>query len=287
MSIHPETHVGRVELTVADIERALGFYRDILGFEVEREDGEARLSADGRELVVLRESPGAEPQPEGTTGLYHYAILLPDRPSLGRVLKRLTSSGYPLWGASDHLVSEALYLDDPDGNGIEIYRDRPRDEWRTTPDGSLQMATLRLDLRSVLDAGAGEEWSGPPPGTTIGHMHLHVGDLGKAEEFYSGVLGLDVTVRYAGAASFLSAGGYHHHLGVNVWAGQDAPPPPEGSAGLRRFELVLPDAAELDRVRERLDAAGVHYDREDGAINLKDPWGSGIALVVEGLEGGE
>ncbi|MGI8650311.1 MAG: VOC family protein [Rubrobacter sp.] len=280
MSIHPNTSVGRVELTVADIGRALGFYRDILGFEVEESNGVARLSADGRELVVLTESPGAPPQPEGTTGLYHYAILLPDRPSLGRVLKRITSSGYPLWGASDHLVSEALYLDDPDGNGIEIYRDRPRDEWRTAPDGNIEMATLRLNLREVLDSGEEEDWQGPPAGTTIGHMHLHVGDLAKAEEFYVGVLGLDVMARYAGAAWFLSAGGYHHHLGVNIWAGQDAPPAPEGTAGLRNFELVVPDAEELDKVMTRLSEANVSYEEDGDTITLRDPWGAGIVVVA-------
>lgn len=280
MSIHPDTHVGRVELAVADIGRSLGFYRDILGFAVEESDGVARLSANGRELVVLKESPGAEPQPEGTTGLYHYAILLPDRPSLGRVLKRITSSGHPLWGASDHLVSEALYLDDPDGNGIEIYHDRPRDEWRTSPDGNIEMATLRLNLREVLDSGGSEDWHGPPPGTTVGHMHLHVGDLGKAEGFYAGVLGLDVMARYAGAASFLSAGGYHHHLGVNVWAGQDAPPPPEGIAGLRNFELVVPDAEELARVANRLDEANVPCEKDANAVTLSDPWGNVIVVVV-------
>lgn len=280
MPIHPDTRIGRVHLAVADLERSLEFYRDVLGLEVEESDGEARLSADGGELVVLKESPGAKPRPEGTTGLYHYAILLPDRPSLGRVLKRISSEGYPLWGASDHLVSEALYLDDPDGNGIEIYRDRPRGEWRRTPDNNLEMATLRMNVREVLDSGEGGEWSGPPSGTTIGHMHLHVGDLEKAEEFYSGVLGLDVMARYAGAASFLSAGGYHHHVGVNIWAGKDAPPAPEGTAGLQSFEFVVPDTEELEKVTTRLFEANVPYEKDGDTISLRDPWGNGIDVVA-------
>ncbi|WP_119069265.1 VOC family protein [Rubrobacter indicoceani] len=280
MNIHPDTHIGRVELTVADIGRALAFYRDVLGFTVRESAGEARLSAGGRELVVLRESPDAEPQPEGTTGLYHYAILLPDRPALGRVLKAITSGGYPLWGASDHLVSEALYLDDPDGHGIEIYRDRPRKEWRTAGDGNIEMATLRLNLREVLDAGRGESWEGMPEGTVIGHMHLHVGDLQRAEEFYGGVLGLDVMARYAGAALFLSAGGYHHHLGVNIWAGQDAPPAPEGVAALRNFEFVVPDSGELEKLVSRLDGASIVYRRTGDILGLQDPWGTKFSVVT-------
>lgn len=282
MSIHPKTHVGRVHLTVTDIEKSLAFYRDILTFEVEESGGTARLSASGRELVVLEESPGAKPQSEGTTGLYHYAILLPDRASLGRVLKAITAAGYPLWGASDHLVSEALYLDDPDGNGIEIYRDRPRDEWRTDASNNIEMATLRLNLKEVLDSGAGEDWNGMPEGTTIGHMHLHVGNLKRAEEFYADTLGLDIMVRYGGAASFLSAGGYHHHLGVNIWAGEDAPAPPEDTAGLRNFEFVVPDAGELEKVKSRLEEAGVSYELGANNISLEDPWGTPFSVVVAG-----
>ncbi len=278
--IAPETDIGRVRLAVSDLERSTEFYRETLGFEIRRKaDGKAYLGAGGEELLVLEEKPGAQPRPKDTTGLYHYAILLPDRAALARSLRRLAQQDYPLWGASDHDVSEALYLDDPDGNGIELYRDRPRDVW-SWREGHLQMSTLRLDVGALLAEAGGEPWDGLPAETTIGHMHLHVGDLEEAESFYHGVLGFDVTASYAGAVSFLSAGGYHHHLGVNVWAGVGAAPPSLESAGLVDFEVRLPDKAALDAVIERLQEAGTTFDRNDASASLTDPWGNGIVLTA-------
>jgi catechol 2,3-dioxygenase len=229
--------IGRIRLRVADVDRVRSYYERTIGL---RADG-ASLGVD-EPLIELIGDPDAPPPPAGSTGLFHLAILVPDRPSLARAIERVVASGERFTGASDHFVSEALYLRDPEGNGIEIYRDRPRSEWEYGPDGELQMGTVALDLESVLaEAPDGEDGS-MPDGTRIGHVHLHVADLRAAEAFYAGDLGLDVTVRSYPGALFLSHGGYHHHLGLNTWQGEGAPAPPEGSRGLEDFELLLPDA---------------------------------------------
>ncbi|QIN81559.1 glyoxalase [Rubrobacter tropicus] len=275
-------HLGAVRLTVADLERSLEFYVEVLGFRVHRRQGnEAYLGVGGEDMLVLTESPGAPPRPRDTTGLYHYAILQPDRVSLARSLRRLVDKDYPLWGASDHLVSEALYLDDPDGNGIEIYRDRPRDTWRWR-ENLVEMDTRRLDLGGLLkEPGAGEPWEGLPAGASIGHVHLHVRDLAEAERFYHGVLGFDVVARYGGQALFVSAGGYHHHVGLNTWAGAGAPPPPDGSAGLRLFEIHLPEPADLEKVVSRLREAGTDFEEQPNAVFLRDHSRNGIRITSE------
>lgn len=281
MSIHPQTEIGRVHLEVSDLERSLNFYTELIGFQhLEGADGAATLSADGKTpLLMLTERPGARPRPRNTTGLYHFAILLPSRADLGHSLRRLIEAGYPL-GSSDHLVSEALYLDDPDANGIEIYRDRPRSEWRWQ-DGAVAMANDPLDFEGILAAAEsdGRAWQGLPARTRIGHIHLHVGDIAGAEAFYSGVLGFDVVARLAGSALFISAGGYHHHIGLNTWAGQGAPRPPAGSAGLRYYTVEVPGAAELERLTSELERAAHPVVRETGSVSLEDPWGNGIRLV--------
>ncbi len=211
------------------------------------------------------------------TGLYHLAILVPTRRDLAASLLRLARTRWPLQGASDHLVSEALYLADPDGNGIEIYRDRPRPEWPR--DGEqLQMATLPLDLEDVLgelDGGAEEAL---PAGTRIGHVHLQVANLPSSEAFYSGMLGFDVTVRGYPGALFVSAGGYHHHIGLNTWHSRDAAAPSPGTIGLRSFEVQFPDEASLRKVLDRVQAAGVHAQRVDGGTLVRDPSGNGVLL---------
>lgn len=280
-SIHPETEVGAVRLTVADLDRARAFYEDVVGLRALEPSEEAvRLGSDGAgPLIELVGSPGAVPRPRGTAGLFHLAILLPSRLELARALRRVATAGWRLAGASDHLVSEALYLSDPEGNGIEIYRDRPREEWPYR-DGKLRMATLPLDLDGLLaDAPAGDADAGSmPPAARIGHVHLNVGDLGAAETFYGGVLGLEVTVRDYPGALFLSAGGYHHHVGLNTWAGEGAPPPPPGALGLRWFEVVLPRPGELDALDQRMVAAGVDVEREGGALRVADPSGNGLLL---------
>ncbi len=279
-SIDPRTDLGPVHLTVADLDRSLEFYEQVLGFQMHWHGGtEARLGAGSEDLLVLTESPGAEPRPRNTTGLYHFATLLPDRVSLARSLRRLVEKDYPLWGASDHLVSEALYLDDPDGNGIEIYRDRPRNEWRWR-EGMVEMETRRLDLGGLLgEPGEERPWEGLPSDTTIGHVHLHVRDLQGAEGFYHGTLGFDVVTRYGGQALFVSAGGYHHHIGLNTWAGAGAPPPPSGSAGLRYFTVRLPEGSEMQRLIERLREDGVAFEEEPGSVFLRDPSGNGISIT--------
>jgi catechol 2,3-dioxygenase len=278
--------MGPVRLTVGDPEGVLDFYRDAIGLsELQPEDGIVRLGTDGdsnEAIVELAADPDAPPRPRGTSGLFHLAILVPSRADLARALQRVAEAGWRLSGASDHLVSEALYLSDPEGNGIELYRDRPREEWPIR-DGVLQMDTLPLDLDGVLGELRREDAeAGMPAGTRIGHVHLNVGDLTAAEAFYSGALGFDVTVRGYPGALFVSAGGYHHHLGLNTWAGEGAPPAPEGARGLRQFEIVLPRgealAAEVDRLRE----AGFEPAEEEGGVRVTDPSGNRVLLTAAG-----
>jgi len=290
--IHPQTKLGTVHLTVSDLERSLHFYSEILGFNVgHREDGAAWLAADRQvPLLELVEQPGARPKPPRTTGLYHFAILVPGRADLARVLNRLVEVQYPLQGAADHLVSEALYLADPDGNGIEIYTDRPREAWPWR-DGQLQMATDPLDLAGLLAELGGDPHArgAPPPQTRIGHIHLHVADLRQAEDFYCGVLGFDLVQRYPpsqsgdggrSSALFVSAGGYHHHIGLNIWAGVGAPPPPPDVVGLRSYTLCLPDDEELDRTLDHLKSSGVEVEQEAGDFFLMDPSSNRIRLAT-------
>src|SRR4051794_16525079 len=250
-----EVRLGAVRLTVADLDRARGFYEEALGLRALDEAADAvRLGVDGTTAVVeLAGRPDAPPRPRGTTGLFHLAILLPSRADLARALRRVVDAGWRLTGASDHLVSEALYLHDPEGNGIEIYRDRPREQWRFV-DGRLQMDPLPLDLEGVLGelSGTEAEANGMPAGTRIGHVHLNVAELSAAERFYAGALGFDVSVRGYPGALFFSTGGYHHQIGVNTWAGEGAPAPPPGARGLSRFEISLPDGRELDAAEGRM-----------------------------------
>lgn len=239
MSLPFDAHIGRVSLTVSNLDRSLLFYRDVLGFEESRREGRvSSLAAPGGKVIIeLHERTDAVPRPRRSTGLFHFAILVPSRAALGRSLRRLAEARWPISGASDHLVSEALYLNDPDGLGIEIYRDRPRDSWRRI-DGELAMATDPLDLQSVHDEpGAETPWRGLEAGTVMGHVHLHVSHIESAEEFYCGTIGFDPIVRRYPGALFVAAGGYHHHLGLNIWAGVGAPPPPENAVGLRSFTV--------------------------------------------------
>jgi catechol 2,3-dioxygenase len=284
VSIHPATSVGLLSLTVADLTRSLSFYTEHLGFEILRQDTSgATLGATGTPLLLLTEEGSAEPWPHdryGYTGLYHFAILLPTRADLGRWLRHWLELGNPLPGQGDHLVSEALYLSDPDGNGIEIYRDRPREGWQFV-NGQIRMAADPVDIRGLLaDAErSGTPWTGLPAGTTLGHMHLQVGDIGTAEEFYSRILGFDVVASLP-SALFVSAGGYHHHIGMNTWHSKNAPPAPAGTAGLRFFTIVLPSEEARSEVLARLDAAGIAYRPAGETIVLQDPFDNTILLVV-------
>jgi len=282
--IHPETHLGPVYLTVSDLEQSLGFYSDVIGFELLRQvENTAWLGTDlSTPLLVLTGHPDARPKPPWTTGLYHFAILVPSRLDLARWLRHLVETRYPLQGASDHLVSEALYLADPDGNGIEIYADRARDAWPHR-NGQLLMATEPLDVEGLLGEliEDNQPWAGLPWQTRIGHVHLQVADLDEAETFYREILGFDFVTRYGSAALFVSAGGYHHHLGLNTWAGRGAPPPPPDAVGLRYFTIILPDIAERSRLLAHLQDAGVSFGEEGDVISLRDPSNNGLQLVVE------
>ena len=279
-SIDPATALGSVHLTVRDLGRAVAFYESRLGFRVlARGPGVARLGVDGRELLVLRESREA-PRARGTTGLYHFAVRVPSRRDLARSLARLIETGTPLDGAADHSVSEALYLSDMEGNGIEIYRDRPREQW-AAKGGRALMTTEALDLAGLLaepgaDNGA---WSGLAKGTDLGHVHLTVSHLGEAERFYVGALGFDVMMRAGKSALFVSAGGYHHHVGLNTWAGEGAPVPPAGAAGLHSFEVHLPKREGLERTVARLEAAGFSAARVEDGFETRDPFQNVVRLT--------
>lgn len=264
--------LGPVCLQVSHLARSVAWYQQVLGMaELAREGDVVSLGVHGASepLVVLEHRPGTVPvRPGSRLGLYHFAILLPDRPALGRFVQHLADIGARA-GASDHLVSEALYLQDPDGLGIEVYRDRPRSEWKR--DGvELMMATDPLDFPSVVAAANGEPWAGMPAGTVMGHLHLHVGDIARASDFYSTALGFDRMVwRYPGAL-FLAAGGYHHHLGTNTWA-QGAPSPGEHDAKLLEWTIVTPDAA--DTITSVV-AAGFAAEND----LLRDPWGTAVRV---------
>lgn len=279
---------GRVSLQVSDLSRSLRFYTNVLGLRVvERTERSAALGAegDGATLVELHEQPGVTPvPPRGRLGLYHFAVLLPDRESLGRFVIHLAENGVRA-GASDHLVSEALYLQDPDGLGIEVYADRPRSEWRHR-DRQLAMATDPLDLNGLAAAAEGR-WAGAPAGTSIGHVHLHVADLERAEAFYHGGLGLDKVVWSYPGALFLSAGGYHHHLGVNTWAAGAATPGPR-DARLLYWELVVPHARDVHAALASLEAAGGAVEATPDGLLVRDPWGTAVRVTSwEGESAGE
>jgi catechol 2,3-dioxygenase len=235
-----DARIGSVTLTISHLDRSLAFYQGTLGFLLQHRDRDrVELSADGGEtLVELVERRDAVPRPRRSAGLYHFAILVPSRAALGRSLRRLLQQGWRLTGAADHLVSEALYLDDPDGLGIEIYRDRPREMWGIRL-GEIAMATDPLELESIAEEpGAEEIWSGLEAGTVIGHVHLHVSHLRDAEALYCDTVGFTPTVRSYRGALFVAADAYHHHMGLNTWAGVGAPPPPENAVGLNRFTVL-------------------------------------------------
>lgn len=282
----PDANIGILHLTVADLNRAVTFYTEAIGLRVlHRSPGAAALGIADETLLLLSEQPGARPA-RGVTGLYHFAILLPTRRDLAAALARLLELRVPLQGTSDHGVSEALYLADLDGNGIEIYRDRPRAEWPRAG-RELAMTVDPFDADGVLGELGDEtpKWAGLPAGTTIGHMHLHVANLAPARRFYCEVIGFELMQRFGGSAEFVAAGGYHHHLGYNVWAGVGAPPPAPEMAGLRWFSLRLPDDTTRDAVLARAAAAGLTAETTPYGPLLRDPSANGVVLELAGHTG--
>ena len=272
VQLHPDTRLGCVHIKVSDLERSLSYYQRSLVFELHRQDGNTVFMGAGAEdLLLLTELPGAR-RVNGRTGLYHFAILLPSRGALAKALLNLKETGTRIDGAADHLVSEALYLSDPDGNGIELYRDRPRSDWQY--EGKfLKMTVDPLDVSGLMAEvdGRGRQWVGLPEGTRLGHMHLHVSHLQQAEDFYSKIIGYDVMFRMHGSASFLSAGGYHHHLGINTWNGVGAQPPPSDAVGLLDFTVNLVDQQQVSDLAARLELAGIEYKRHAEGLQVQDP----------------
>jgi catechol 2,3-dioxygenase len=280
MTLSPETAMGAVHLTVSDLSRSLAYYREAIGLRVlAEEDGQATLGAGERELLVLVEEPGAAPG-SGYTGLFHFALLVPQRHDLARWLAHAVRDEVAIAGLSDHFASEAIYLSDPDGHGIEIYADRPREVW----EGQVweRMTTVPLDVDNLLaelpDPTA-EPFDGLAPGTVMGHVHLKVASIPEIVAFYRDVLGFELMAQLGAQAVFLAAGGYHHHVGANTWESAGAPPPPPGTAALRHATILLPSSDERDRVVDLLEGSGAQLEETEGGPLVRDP--SGNALVLE------
>jgi catechol 2,3-dioxygenase len=275
------TTVGPVHLTVAELERSLQYYGQAIGLQILHRDGaSASLGVPGRELLHLVEETGAQPG-AGYTGLYHFALLVPERPDLARWLAHAARERVPMVGLSDHFVSEALYLSDPDEHGIEIYWDRPRETWEGQV--GARMTTLPLDVDSLfgeLEDPRSEPFIGLPDGTVMGHVHLKVADIAETVGFYRDVVGFGLMAQLGPMAAFLSAGGYHHHLGANTWESAGASPPPPGTAALRRATIVLPDAGAREQVIERVERSGQTPERGDAGPMIRDPAGNRLVLTV-------
>jgi catechol 2,3-dioxygenase len=276
------THLGRVRLQVADLDRSIAYYETVLGLRViKRAEGVAELGPQrGNHVIVeLHEKSGVRPvRRRGNIGLYHFAVLLPDRASLGRFVRHLGDIG-AYAGMSDHFVSEAVYLSDPDGLGIEVYADRPRSEWRSQ-DRQLTMTTIPLDVPALIAAAGDEPWSGAPEGTVLGHVHLYVRDIGDVERFYHNAVGFDKVVWNYPGALFLSAGGYHHHLGTNTWAA-GAPGATDDDARLLEWEIVLPTVTDVHDASAAIEGEGFLVDRIEGEAAVRDPWGTQLRLVAD------
>jgi catechol 2,3-dioxygenase len=278
-SIAAATRMGAVHLTVADLDRSLRYYGREIGLDLlSRDDGRASLGAGGTELLHLVEEPGARPA-VGHTGLFHFAVRVPERVDLARWLAHAARDHVPLVGMSDHFVSEAVYLSDPDRHGIEIYHDRPREHWEGLV--GARMTTEPLDVASLLEEledPTTARFDGLPEGTDMGHVHLQVADVADSVGFYRDLLGFDLMAELFGSAAFFGAGGYHHHVGANVWHSRGASPAPAGTAALRHATVALPDAAERDRVAARVADAGQEPEARPDGVLIRDP--SGIQLVL-------
>lgn len=274
----PNIFVGQVNINVTNLNSSLEFYQKVIGFQIlEQTDRKAVLTADGKiGLLTIEQPVDVLPKEKGETGLFHFALLLPTRADLSVFLRHLSETGLR-FGASDHLVSEALYITDPDGNGIEVYIDRLAIEW-TWSNGEVKMVSDPLDVESLL-AVSDMDWDGLPADTVMGHVHLHVADLQKAEEFYTKGLGFTVVSHYPQAV-FISTGDYHHHIALNTWQGVGASKPRENSVGINWYTLTFPNEEAIAKVIEQLQHLGASYIVEDGLFVIEDPSGNKIQLTV-------
>ncbi|HEX8065821.1 MAG TPA: VOC family protein [Thermoleophilaceae bacterium] len=271
--------LGPVHLTVTDLDRSIAFYETSIGLRLRSRDGAtAAMGAGGEDLLVLVEEPDARPAGRHA-GLYHFALLHPSRLELARAARRLGGSGTRISGASDHGISEAIYLPDPDGNGIELAADRPPERWGDLSDPAT-IGPEPLDVQGLLALTSDEDpMPNADPGLTVGHVHLHVGDVDRGLAFYRDAIGFEVQTQFPSAA-FVSAGGYHHHLAFNTWRGEGVPAAPPGTVGLRHWTVVLEDAAQIAEVRERAEAAGAEPEQRDGGFLVRDPWGIAAAFAA-------
>jgi catechol 2,3-dioxygenase len=277
MAISPDARMGLVELSVSDIDRSVEYWQRAIGLRVlSREDGAVELGSD-EPLLRFVEEPGARPA-DGFTGLYHVALLVPERPALARFLTHVARERIPLEGLSDHAVSEAIYLRDPDRHGIEVYADRPRETWEGHV-GEL-MTTLPLDVDDLL-AQADGGFDGLPDGTRMGHVHFRVRDIDETVGFWGDLAGMGLMAQLGPMAAFLSAGGYHHHVGANTWESRGAPPAPAGHATLRHATLILPDESERDRVAAAVAETGQEPEQRDDGVLVRDPSGNPVLLVTK------
>jgi catechol 2,3-dioxygenase len=276
----PSTFVGHVKIKVQNLESSLKYYQEVIGFQIlEQTKTTAKLTTDGKTSILSIEQPeNVIPKQRNTTGLYHFALLLPKRADLANIVRHFVDNGIQI-ASSDHLVSEALYLSDPDGNGIEIYIDRDPSLWNWNK-GEVTMTVDPLNFGDLLSSEEEQPWQGLPAGTLMGHIHLHVSELKMTEEFYTKGLGFEVVCRFGTQALFISTGKYHHHIGLNTWAGVGAPTPPEKSVGLESFTLILPNEEARNQVVAQLKNIGASIIEENDSIVTTDPSGNRIHLHV-------
>jgi catechol 2,3-dioxygenase len=272
-------HIGAVGLVARNLDLLAGYYQNLLGLTVlERTPNLAKLGVNGVTLIEIEHRPDAKPDDERTAGLYHTAFLMPTRQDHARWILHIARNRVPITGASDHGVSEAFYLDDPEGNGIEVYNDRPRERWQIQ-DGLVVMQTKQLDIEAILrEVEPAAAYPAAPEALRIGHIHLRVGSVEQAEQFYRGTVGLDLT-RRRGGATFMSSGGYHHHVGANVWHSDGAGLRDKDRAGLAWFSMEAADGAVLDAANSRLKAANSTVTTMAGGIETADPWGTRVRFV--------
>lgn len=279
-AVRMPAYIDHSHLVVRDLPMVSSWYQQIMGLTpMEKTASGETLGVAGRPLLTLTTEGNAAVAPRNAPGLFHTAFLVPDRTELGRWLAHIAHNNVPLQGASDHLVSEAIYLGDPEGNGIEVYRDRPREEWNYVEDGMVKMATLPLDLQALYDEAPKDKWDGMADGTAIGHIHLQVSDIPQANAFFRDVLGLDLMATYPGA-SFFASGKYHHHVGANIWNSRGAPKRQGNMTGLADYAVHFNDPAKLQAAIAKLDELEILVTRTGATVSLIDPWGIGLKLVA-------